>query len=39
MKPAELEQASGRHCSPLVWRTVVDYLAGQRHPLELLQQA
>lgn len=39
MTPDELAQASDRHRSPLVWRTVADYLAGQRHPLALLQQA
>lgn len=38
MTPAELQQASSRHRSPLVWRTVEDYLAGRRHPLELMQQ-
>ncbi len=39
MTPEELEGASGRHRSPLVWRAVQDYLAGRRHPLDLLQQA
>lgn len=39
MTPAELQAASERHRTPLVWRTVEGYLAGQRHPLDLLQQA
>lgn len=39
MTPDEVEQASVHHRSPLVWRTLVDYLAGRRHPLDLLQQA
>ena len=39
MTPTELQHASDRHRSPLVWRTVADYLAGRRYPLDLLQQA
>lgn len=38
MTPAELQQAQGRHRSPLVWQAVSDFLGGRRHPLELLQQ-
>ncbi|MDB6162681.1 MAG: hydrolase [Xanthomonadaceae bacterium] len=38
MTPTELQQASARHRSPLVWQAVADYLAGRRHPLSLLQQ-
>ncbi|NZA27931.1 NUDIX hydrolase [Luteimonas sp. SJ-92] len=38
MTPEELQQAQARHRSPLVWRAVADFLAGQRHPLALLQQ-
>lgn len=32
----ELRAASGRHRSPLVMRTVDDWLAGRRFPLELI---
>ena len=39
MTPAELEAGRERHRSPLVWRVVSDYLAGQRHPLSMLGQA
>jgi 8-oxo-dGTP pyrophosphatase MutT (NUDIX family) len=35
MTPGELETASARHRSPLVWKVVADYLGGRRHPLEL----
>ena len=38
LTPAELQQESHRHRSPLVWRTVADFLAGRRNPLSLLQQ-
>lgn len=38
LAPAELQALSERHRSPLVWRCVVDYLAGSRHPLTLVQQ-
>jgi 8-oxo-dGTP pyrophosphatase MutT (NUDIX family) len=38
MTPGELQDASARHRSPLVWRAVADFLAGRRHPLDLLQQ-
>lgn len=36
MTPTELEQASARHRSPLVWQVVSDFLGGQRHPLRLV---
>lgn len=38
LTPAELQGASERHRSPLVWQAVTDYLAGRRSPLSLLQQ-
>ena len=38
MTPDELMAAKVRHRSPLVWQAVADYLAGQRHPLSMLQQ-
>ena len=38
LSPAELEADAARHRSPLVWRTVADFLGGQRHPLALLRQ-
>ncbi|GAB1407462.1 NUDIX hydrolase [Thermomonas brevis] len=38
LAPAELHALSERHRSPLVWRCVVDYLAGGRHPLSLVHQ-
>lgn len=38
MTPAELQAAEARHRSPLVWRAAADYLAGRRHPLELMLQ-
>jgi 8-oxo-dGTP pyrophosphatase MutT (NUDIX family) len=38
MTPEELLAARDRHRSPLVWQAVADYLAGQRHPLSMLQQ-
>jgi 8-oxo-dGTP pyrophosphatase MutT (NUDIX family) len=38
MTPAELRAASDLHRSPLVWRVVDDYLAGRRHPLDLVAQ-
>lgn len=37
LTPAELQAETGRHRSPLVWRTASDFLAGRRQPLELLQ--
>ncbi len=37
LSPEELRQAEDRHRSPLVWRVVEDYLAGQRWPLHLLR--
>lgn len=38
LTPGELAAESARHRSPLVWRVLEDYLAGQRHPLSLLSQ-
>lgn len=38
MTPGELQAASERLRSPLVWRVLADYLAGQRHPLHLVQE-
>ena len=38
LSPEELQAATPRHRSPLVWRTVADYLGGNRHPLSLLGQ-
>ena len=37
LTPAELQAQAGRHRSPLVWRAAADFLAGRRHPLDLLQ--
>ncbi len=37
LTPAELQSRGPEHRSPLVWRAAADFLAGQRHPLELLQ--
>lgn len=36
LTPDELASEQSRHRSPLVWRVLEDYLAGQRHPLALL---
>ena len=38
LTPEELLSEQARHRSPLVWRVLEDYLAGQRHPLSLLSQ-
>jgi 8-oxo-dGTP pyrophosphatase MutT (NUDIX family) len=38
LAPGELRAAGPRHRSPLVWRTVADYLAGRRQPLDLVRQ-
>ncbi|MBK6332930.1 MAG: NUDIX hydrolase [Thermomonas sp.] len=38
LTPGELQDLAPRHRSPLVWRTVADYLGGSRHPLALVQQ-
>ncbi|MBK9669070.1 MAG: NUDIX hydrolase [Thermomonas sp.] len=38
LTPGELQDLAPRHRSPLVWRTVADFLAGSRHPLALVQQ-
>lgn len=35
MAPSELQAASERHRSPLVWRAASDWLGGCRHPLSL----
>ncbi|MGO4220367.1 NUDIX hydrolase [Lysobacter sp. TAF61] len=37
MTPSQLQAARDRHRSPLVWRAAADFLAGHRHPLELVQ--
>ena len=37
LTPAALEAEQARHRSPLVWRAAADFLAGRRHPLDLLQ--
>ncbi|MEP6908535.1 MAG: NUDIX hydrolase [Pseudoxanthomonas sp.] len=38
MTPTQLQAQAERHRSPLVWRVVRDYLAGQRLPLSALVQ-
>lgn len=38
MSPEELQQAQGRHRSPLVWQVVADYLAGRRFPLSAVSR-
>lgn len=38
LTPAELHACADRHRSPLVWRVVADYLAGQRRPLDTVTQ-
>ena len=38
LTPQELQAEVARHRSPLVWRTVADFLGGNRHPLSLVQQ-
>lgn len=35
LTPGELQAMAPRHRSPLVWRTVADYLGGHRFPLSL----
>ena len=37
LTPAELKAEHARHRSPLVWQAAADFLAGRRHPLDLLQ--
>ena len=37
LTPGELQAEHARHRSPLVWRTASDFLAGRRHPLDLMQ--
>jgi 8-oxo-dGTP pyrophosphatase MutT (NUDIX family) len=36
MTPGEILEARDRHRSPLVERTVADFVAGRRHPLDLV---
>ena len=36
LTPAELSAQAHRHRSPLVWRTVEDFLSGRRFPLQAL---
>ena len=38
LTPGELAAERERHRSPLVWRVVEDFLAGQRYPLDALAQ-
>ena len=38
LTPDALQAQAARHRSPLVWRTVADWQAGRRCPLELLGQ-
>lgn len=38
LAPDELLALAPRHRSPLVWRTVTDFLGGNRYPLSLVQQ-
>lgn len=38
LTPGEVQAASGRLRSPLVWQVLADYLAGQRHPLSLVRE-
>lgn len=38
LTPEQLLSEQARHRSPLVWRVLEDYLAGQRYPLSLLSQ-
>ncbi|NUS39940.1 MAG: NUDIX hydrolase [Lysobacter sp.] len=37
LTPAELQAASARHRSPLVWQAVADHLGGRRQSLSLLR--
>ncbi len=37
LTPGELQALASRHRSPLVWRTVSDFLGGSRHSLSQLQ--
>ncbi len=38
LAPDQLQALAPRHRSPLVWRTVTDFLGGSRYPLSLAQQ-
>ena len=38
LSPGQLQALASRHRSPLVWRTVTDFLGGSRYPLSLAQQ-
>jgi 8-oxo-dGTP pyrophosphatase MutT (NUDIX family) len=35
--PSDILALTDQHRSPLVWRVLQDYLAGQRHPLSLIR--
>lgn len=37
LSPDAIFELSKQHRSPLVWRVIEDYLAGQRYPLQLTQ--
>lgn len=37
LTPGEIQALSARHRSPLVWKVIEDYLAGQRSPLGFVQ--
>lgn len=37
LTPSELQAEQPRHRSPLVWQAAADFLAGRRHPLDLVQ--
>jgi 8-oxo-dGTP pyrophosphatase MutT (NUDIX family) len=36
MTPAEIEASQQSHRSPLIWQSVLDWLAGRRYPLDLI---
>ncbi len=36
LSPSEINHKRGMHRSPLVWKLVEDYLAGQRYPLQAI---
>ncbi|KAB7771843.1 NUDIX hydrolase [Xanthomonas maliensis] len=38
LTPEQLQAQSERWRSPLVWEVVADYLAGRRHPLDLVRR-
>lgn len=37
LTPEQLQSERARHRSPLVWQVAADFLAGRRHPLDLVQ--